>query len=114
MLKVIWSKYKNMSQEIETIGKYLENLKQDIIQTKLDLIFGFKNDKKFNVLKKNYEQQNEYLINLKKKLENDHFESEGRKTLNEFIASSNTSLAECDPSMYIKSYFLSFIFLKKF
>ena len=84
-IEVELAKYKNMSQEIETIGKYLENLKQDIIQTKLDLIFGFKNDKKFNVLKKNYEQQNEYLINLKKKLENDHFESEGRKTLNEFI-----------------------------
>ena len=84
-IEIELAKYKNMSEEIETIGKYLENLMQEIIQTKLDLIFGFKNDNKFNALKKNYEKQNEYLINLKKKLEKDHFESEGRKELNQFI-----------------------------
>ena len=67
------------------VRKHLEHLKQDIIQTKLDLIFGFKNDHKFNALKKNYEKQNEYLIQMKQKLSNDRFESEGRNTLHEFI-----------------------------
>ena len=84
-IEIVLAKYKNMSEEIETIGKHLEHLKQDIIQTKLDLIFGFKNDHKFNALKKNYEKQNEYLIQMKQKLSNDRFESEGRNTLHEFI-----------------------------
>jgi len=101
-IEIELAKYKNMSEEIETIGKHLENLKQEIIQTKLDLIFGFKNDKKFNALKKTYEKQNEYLIDLKKNLQKDHFESEGRKELNQFIDDYKNIIKEYMSNQNIK------------
>ena len=116
-IEIKLAKYENIPSFLDKTFLILEELKEEIIRIKLNLLFTFENKKNtataFKKIKTMYSQHVELFNELESKMKHTHIESElvtdlyylidtYKKSINDYLSTKNTSILKDAVELYVE------------